>query len=213
MIDLSQEVIIELYLKAFLIGAFHGVLYDVIRFIKMLCGVRYYTAESRPYPTCKRVFIYILSFAFDVAFWLCLGISSVLLFYNVSGGVFRGSVYPCMLSGLALYYFSIGRVTLALGQWLIGVMERCLSFVKRLICRCLSFLKRLLAVPINAFCRAIIYIYHLTIGKIVVKIKGKIIASRERRNAKECPASGVGEEEQNEEDSERPYKKYGRISF
>ncbi len=204
MIDLSQSVVVELYIKSFLIGVAFGVLYDAIRFFKLIIGVRYGAPASYvPESKAKRVAVYIISFVTDTLFWLLIGVASVLLFYNVSGGVFRGSVYPCLLFGLALYYFSLGRLTLALSKKIISLLGRFFSFLGRLV-----------AVPLRAAKRAIFHFYDLTIGKIIVKIKGKIIASRERRRAAaESPSSCAGEEEQDSEDDGRPYKRYGRISF
>lgn len=204
MIDLEQSVVIELYIKAFLVGVAFGVLYDVIRFFKLIIGVRYGAQDAYiPESKAKRVAVYVVSFVTDTLFWLLIGVASVLLFYNVSGGVFRGSVYPCLLFGLALYYFSLGRLTLALSRRLIALVHRAFSLLGRLV-----------AVPLRVAKRAIFHVYHLTIGKIIVKIKGKIIAAKERRrSAAEQTTSCAGEEEQNSEDEGRPYKKYGRIRF
>ena len=128
MIDLEQSVVIELYIKAFLVGVAFGVFYDVIRFFKLILGVRYGAQDAYlPESKAKRVAVYIISFITDTLFWLLIGVASVLLFYNVSGGVFRGSVYPCLLFGLALYYFSLGRLTLALSRRLIALVHRAFS--------------------------------------------------------------------------------------
>ena len=193
----------ELYLKAFIVGVAFGVVYDGIRFFKLLCGVRYKpSASAGGGSRARAVLIYIVSFVTDTVFLTALGIASVLLFYNVSGGVFRASVYPCMLFGMALYHISIGRLTLALMERLVLLMRRILSFAKRLV-----------AVPMNAAKKVIFNVYHLTIGRIVVKIKGRIKASREMREAARLPACDAREEERKDEDSGRPYKRYGRISF
>lgn len=206
MIDLSQSLIFELLLKAFLLGAALGLFYDVIRFIKMLCGVEYFvSAECRERTTVRKTVIFAVTFLTDLIFWLIFGISSIILLYNICGGVFRASIYPCMLFGFLLYYFSLGRLFLIIGSKTVLLLKR--------ICR---WIIRLILIPIRLVGRFFIFIYHLTIGKIVGKIKERINLSREKKkkSAEDEPTElDVGEEERKYGDEGYRYRKEGRIYF
>ena len=206
MINLSEKTVFELLLKAFLLGVALGLLYDGMRFVKMLCGVRYFPQNAAP-PMPSRVrsvLLYAVTFVFDVVFWIIFGISAVILFYNVSGGVFRASVFPAMLSGLFLYYISIGRLMLAFSARLVGLLRK--------ICRLAA---KILLVPLSLIKKILFFLYHLTIGKIVDRIKEErnLRAQKRGQNADgggvpcECPREGENEH------GERPYRSEGRISF
>ena len=233
MIDLSQKTIFELLLKAFLLGAALGLFYDFLRLVKMLCGVRY-DAESLVLKgknkragaksnaakiwrektraanekakgfQVKAVFLYAVTFVFDLIFWLVFGISSVLLLYNVSGGVFRASIYPAMLFGLFLYYISIGRLMLTLS-----------SRIVILLCKIFRLALRIVAVPLSFAKKILFYLYHLTIGKILGRIKEERILRAQKKQQKAqgdaplCERDGEGESEY----GGKPYRSEGRISF
>ena len=233
MIDLSQKIIFELLLKAFLLGVALGLLYDGVRFVKMLCGVEYDrkslaakgengrvsvqndSVEKTRAKTsagvekangfhAKAVFLYAVTFIFDLVFWVVFGISAVLLFYNVSGGVFRASVLPAMLGGLFLYYISLGRLMLALSARLVILL--------RIICR---FVLRIVSVPLSFAEKILFSLYHLTIGKILGRIKEERIL-RARKNKRKCGGEATLCERDGEGESEyggKPYRSEGRISF
>ena len=180
MINLSEKTVFELLLKAFLLGVAHGLLYDGMRFVKMLCGVKYFPkAAATPLPSrAGSVLLYAVTFIFDVVFWIVFGISAVLLFYNVSGGVFRASVFPAMLLGLLLYYISIGRIMLSLSSRLVVLLGK--------ICRLAA---RILSVPLFYAKKILFSLYHLTIGKILGRIKKECYAHKKTRKDQRarCP--------------------------
>ena len=107
----------------------------------MLCGVRYFGEEVKTSLT-RAVVAHAVTFLTDLVFWLLFGISSVLLIYNVSGGVFRFSIYPLMLFGLVIYYVSIGKLLLKLSSRVVLLLGRLCRAVIRLISLPLSLLKR-----------------------------------------------------------------------
>ena len=140
MIDLSQQTLIRLLVGAFLLGIVHGLLYEAIRFVKILLGVRYgELAENTTHSRARGVLIFAVTLFGDVMFWLIFAASSLLLTYNVSGGVFRGMVYIAMLAGGAAYYLTLGRLMLALSIRL-----------DRLIKKIAVFIIRILLIPIRA---------------------------------------------------------------
>lgn len=204
MIDLSQEVLLSLLIKSFILGVALGVFYDFIRAVKMFFGVRY------AHPIVKssavvNVFSYAVTFLTDIAFWSVVGVASILLMYAVGGGVFRGLTYVGLAVGALLYYFSIGRLVLRVSERLVGLIKKALRRVALV-----------LAKPFVLLWRGLIYLYHLTFGRIIGKIKDK--NTRRKKCAEIVPdeelaLDGYGKEEFVYVDGKNGYKRDGRISF
>jgi hypothetical protein len=112
-----------------------------------------------------------------------------------------------MGAGFALYYLTVGRLVLKLNQKLA-------LLIKKIIRRAFS----LIIYPARALIRAIISLYHLTIGKIIGKIIRKIKIAREQKKAAEhtepeADASACGKEDFVYVDGKIGYQRNGRISF
>ncbi|MBE6685102.1 MAG: hypothetical protein E7592_05585 [Ruminococcaceae bacterium] len=204
MIDLSQQVLLALLIKSFLAGVVLGVFYDLIRAFKMFFGVRY------ALPIVKRsvavsVLAYIVTFLTDILFWIVVGITSILLMYGVGGGVFRGLTYLGLAVGALLYYFSIGRLVLK-------VSETVVTFVKRVVRR----VAKILAMPFVWVGRGLIFLFHLTIGKFLGKIKDRRAQKKKCAEIEPDEATAFedgGKEEFVYVDGKNGYKRDGRISF
>lgn len=206
MIDLSQSELAALLLRSILCGVFFGGIYDIIRSVKMLCGVRYGESEEEKTPAGRRVVIYTVTLITDIVFWVCAGCAAILLMYS-SGGFFRGMTFVGMTGGFLIYYFTLGRLVLKLSR-------RVTSFLKKIIRRA-----AILAVkPIKKLLDGIISLYHLTIGKIIDKI---IEGSKKKREEKQSADEGenepcvadLGKEGFVYVDGKTGYRRQGRISF
>lgn len=205
MIDLSQSTLASLLVYSVLLGVLMGVLYDVIRFIKLLCGIGGGSKGSGGKITLTGIASWLVVFAFDVLFWLIFAASSLILTYNVSGGVFRAMVYFGMLSGGAIYYLTLGKLTLKLGV-------RAARLIRRIALGAL----RAVLVPFRAIFSLVAKIYHLTIGKIIGKI---VYEKRERQRARasaneNAVALPQNMQKENDEDvTKYRYEREGRICF
>ncbi len=210
MIDQSQEILMSLLAYSFILGVLLGMVYDVIRFVKMLFGVRY-GREADKMRTCGAltVFLFVLTFIFDFLFCILISVVAVSLTYSMSGGVFRGMVYIGLFGGLILYYFTLGKLILKINARLTG-------FIKKLLVK----IAKIVFVPIKGVFFLLVKCYRLTIGRIVGKIR--MMAEKKRLKKEELlknksaerdllPESG-GEEEKDADTRER-YPKPDRISF
>jgi hypothetical protein len=211
MINLSQTEVSELFLKAFLLGVALGIFYDGLRFLRMLFGVRYF-GEATSVSRARAVVAHVVTFLCDLVFWLTFGISSILLLYNLVGGVFRFSIYPLMLLGLFLYYISIGKLVLRLSAWVVGLIGKILRALGAFALKILRLVIRLVSVPLLQIKRFFIFLYHLTIGKILGKIKEARIL-RAQMAALQSDEPIEREREGESRDAGRIYKRDGRISF
>lgn len=201
MIDLTQKELASLLLRAILLGASLGIFYDGIRFVKAFFFVNYIKGGEQPRGLKKAVAL-IVTFITDVIFWLVVAVTSILLLYSV-GGVFRGMIYPAMLAGFLLYCLTVGRLVLKLSVRLTKAIKSILLWMLRLLCR-----------PIFCLWRAIISLYHLTIGRFLGTIKSKIKVARERQKAPQCEeavALPPGKEELVYVNGKTGYKREGRI--
>lgn len=205
MIDLSQEVILSLILKSFFIGAMLGLLYECVRVVKMLLGIERAGRGGK-------ILLFVYLFFTDLAFCLLFALSAVLLTYNVSGGVFRGCVYVCMVLGLVIYRLTLGRLAERIERFLTDIIRKIVRAVLRLV-----------LIPSRAIFSLVCRLYSLTIGRIIGKI---IYSARERRKTKrgapqeriegQLPPPSSREEIKEEENNAkraRGYKKEDRISF
>ena len=150
MINLTQAQLTELISSSLLLGAILGVIYELFRFIKYTFSV-----NGRK----GAVFSYILTFFCDFIFCLLFAFVAILQSYRISGGIFRGISYIGMLSGLLLYYFTLGKLTLKINR-------KFALFVRKTVQKIL----KLVSIPIRAIFSLIFKLYTLTIGKISVEI-------------------------------------------
>ena len=206
MFDLSDSTIVKWFLWAFLDGVSLGVLYDLIRAFKMLCGISYFESK-RQKGILKRVFEAVVTFFCDVAFFVAAGVVALLLIYRMGGGLFRAFTFGGMISGFALYYLSLGRLTIRLTDVFVRTLKKALGVVGRI-----------LFFPVKKIFLALFCLYRLTIGKII----GKIIRELVRRNSRGATdaqdeklplENGGGEEEYVYVGSKGRYRKSGRIDF
>ncbi len=208
MIDLSQSTVAYLILSSVILGVLLGVLYDVMRFMKLMLGVRYEKDASRVRVSkAKKAFLYIVTFIFDLSFGLCFAVFSILLTYNISGGIFRGIVYVGMIGGGIAYYLTLARLVLKLNIKLTRLIKKVLKWVWYALMK-----------PVKAIISLIIKLYHLTIGKVIGKIVGDIRMRQEqqRRKAENESVAKLPENTNKETDrdvTKYRYKQEGRISF
>ena len=210
MIDLPQSVIITLILRALLCGAVLGVFYDVIRALKMLFGVGYFLNSTIPSRLAKGILAHAITFVTDLVFWLTAGLLSIALIYEIGGGVFRGITYIGLTAGFLIYYFTLGRLVLKLSAILVKAIKKAVSKVVRLV-----------LIPIKRILLTVISLYHLTIGKILGKIRLMILQCREKRRKGREELTVLPIEDDRAEgkedfvyvDGRTGFKKCGRISF
>ena len=205
MIDLSQELILSLIIKSFLTGVALGVIYEGVRIAKMLLGIG---QDGR----VRKIFSHVFLFFTDLCFCLIFAFCSILLTYNINGGVFRGCVYLCMGLGIVVYRLTLGRLTEKLERWITGIIRKLIDVIIRLT-----------LVPIRVIFSLVCRLYALTIGKIIGTIRRRVTAAREKKkreraesNAEPACLPCVTEEikdEGNNAKGARGYKKDGRISF
>ena len=194
-------------LSSFLWGIALGLLYTLICALKMLCGIDYSDRRPLKKHMIRVIFEHAITFVFDLLFWICVGVLSVLLIYQMGGGFFRGMTYIGMAAGFGLYYFTLGKL-------LIPIIEKTVKAVKKLLYKVL----RLLLFPIKKIFSAIIALYRLTIGRILGKIKESLALRRIASKGGELEISSQGSELGGEEefvyvDGKNGYRKSGRISF
>ena len=205
MINLSQETLIVLLIGALFCGVALGVFYDVIRTVKLFFGIR-----AEDFAKKKTAFVtHFVTFFFDFVFWTTAGMLSITLLYGVGGGIFRGIAYFAMAVGYLVYYFTLGNLVRVLSEKFVVLLKKILSGIFKF-----------LLVPAKKFFGGIIFLYHLTIGRIIGKIKETLYSRREKRRVVETEIADSSEKEElggKEElvyvDGRTGYRKDGRVSF
>lgn len=209
-----------LLLRAAASGVALGILYDLLRIVRIVLGTetrdRLWRKERKGSALARALDI-ILVFLLDLLFGVCVGVVSVLLIYHANRGIFRGMVYGGMLCGFILYHFSLGKLVIKVSVIVTDILKKA---VRKIIC--------IIFIPTRALFRSLKYIYHLTIGKFVGKIITEVKHARtvrhERRIKKQAELSqaappDVSAQEDRSRgdfvyvDEKKAYKKEGRISF
>ncbi len=196
MIDLSQKLIATLAIGSFLCGVFLGVIYESARFIRCII------VPASKKRGARTVLADIATFLADLLFFLLFAACGILITFEMCGGVFRGIVYICMAVGIFTYRIAFGRLTAVAVEWLANAVKLILKKVFEL-----------LILPLRAIKFLFVKLYGLTIGKIIGRIKERIIVKRlaglfleEDHSVNELSAPL-------QEPCEKGYKKEGRVSF
>lgn len=203
MIDLTQSELAMIFLRSFSWGAALGVAYELIRAIKLLCGIEDFGGEEKKRKRSFAFFAHALTFVTDIAFWVGSGCASIILTY-ACGGFFRGLIYIGLFGGFLTYYLTLGRLILGLNRKITGKIKKAAAVVT----------PRLLK-PIKFIFGRIILLYHLTIGGII----DKIIEDRKKHGT--ALAEGDGSDDEGEcgkegfvyVDGKAGYRRDGRVSF
>ena len=197
MIDLSQKLIVSLVFCSFTCGICLGVIYELARFAKYLIS-----------PTAKKargvrlVLVCLATLLTDFLFLVLFAICGILITFEMCGGVFRGVIYVCMAGGILIYRITVGRLTVTMVAWLATAVK---VILKKTI--------GILILPLRGIIFLIVKLYTLTMGKIIGRIKERMIVKRlaglflEDADVKSDALPPA------EEHCEKGYKKEGRVSF
>ena len=197
MIDLSQKFIASLLLCSVTCGLFLGVAYDAVRFLRCFLS-----------PTVKKsavgrtVTVVIVTFLTDLTYLLLFAVCGILITFEMCGGVFRGIVYVGLAVGILTYRISLGRLTARAAEWLARIAKQILLSVARI-----------LFLPLRIVNFLIVKLYILTIGKIIGRIKERILIKRLAGVFAKKKATGDEPLPPSDEPCEKGYKKEGRVSF
>lgn len=141
---ISQSALARLYLLALLLGAFLGVVYDLLRMTRIFLGAHCHRGVARklsalslpwlPKSAAKgeRKMLGTVTFFEDFFFAVFAGVSLILLLYEANNGKFRVLAVLCVLLGGFLYRMTLGRAVLPLLEgmaFFLGTFVRYLLFV------------------------------------------------------------------------------------
>ena len=196
MIDLSQKLIASLALASFLCGVFLGVIYEIARFMRCII------VPASKKRSARTVLAGITTFFTDLLFFLLFAACGILITFEMCGGVFRGIVYICMAAGTFIYRISFGKLTAVAVEWLANTVKLILKKIFGL-----------LILPLRAIKFLFVKLYCLTIGKIIGRIKERILIKKLAGLFLE-EDHGVNElSDPLQEPCQKGYKKEGRVSF
>lgn len=131
------------FIDAFVLGIVFGVIYDIFRMIRISripCLApqgKFYEFVKIPEKRCakskkrKNIFFAfsdaVLTFIEDIIFWLIISAGEILFIYHVNGGVVRIYFVVFTFIGAALYFFTIGKITMYFSVRIIFLI-RCLLY-------------------------------------------------------------------------------------
>ena len=123
--ELSQRVLALLFLSSTALGVALGVLYDVMRLLRVLCGEELGSARTVPQK--------ILLFWEDLTFAVLSAVSLIILLYYVNDGVFRAWAVCGMACGFFVYYHTLGRLVTRFATAIARLIRHMVRLVLRLV--------------------------------------------------------------------------------
>lgn len=204
MFDLTQSELAILLLRSFLYGAALGLIYEVVRAVKMLLGVPYGN-EKNGESGRGGALLFVFTFITDLIFWTGAGCTAIILAYS-GGGFYRGMILLGMGGGFLVYRVTLGRLLLSINLTLTAAL-------KRLAIKMMPLLLK----PLRIIFRWIISLYHLTMGRII----DKIIEDRKNKARTSVDAESDalldGDDGRKEDfvyvEGNKGYRRDGRVSF
>ncbi len=131
------------FVLAFLLGIFFGAVYDVFRILR-ISRLPYIIPNGRFYEFIKipeknlfagkklfkgifRLSDNLMTLFEDLTFWIFISLCEILFIYHVNGGSIRVYFIICTLLGAAIYFFTVGKLTIYFSVRIIFSL-RCLLY-------------------------------------------------------------------------------------
>ncbi len=160
---------LEVIVYSLILGLIFGGLYDIIRIIHILCGIASYSSENAGMKHGKLPFL--VFFLCDAVYMLTItAIYSVFLYWQMNG-IFRLFVLLSVVVGFILYHNTAGRVVMFFSEAIVRFLRLAALWV---IIKPVQFL-------IGIFKRALLFLYHQTVGRFVALIGRGIRHARSER--------------------------------
>ena len=163
------------FVMALLLGLFFGLLYDVFRIIRV-SRMPYIVPEGRLYDMIKipsgapsrfrkatrklfSVSDALATFAEDILFWITVSVCEILFVYHVNGGVVRIYFIIYSFLGAALYFFTLGKLTMYFAvrivflsrctvYWTVRIIICPIRFILTVSFKCLRFIASVTLIPV-----------------------------------------------------------------
>lgn len=143
---LSEAEAFRLLLYALIVGAVLGIIWDIFRVTRIAAFGRKKRQKSIfvPLPADTEALKQILRvdtsekhsvianvgvFLSDLGFCVFSAICVILMLFHISDGVVRGFAFAGAFIGFAIYYFTVGRLTVIFSDAIIRILKRLLRFV------------------------------------------------------------------------------------
>ncbi len=155
--------------------------YDIIRASRDLFGVSASVSEMKKGRlfALKMICLILGDFLFCVFAAICFLIVS----FCTNGGVFRGLILICGALGFALIRFTVSKIFMLLLLKVVFAIRKLLGFMYSVL--------RAIALKIA---KPFFSLYHLTLGRIICIIKGRIKEKRELKMALKAQLAGKEED-------------------
>ncbi len=112
-----------------LLGAFLGLVYDTVKFVREIISVKI----SGKYRRLMSVFCFSLTFVFDLLFFSFCGIAlSIFLFYT-NDGIFRLSSVMLTVIGFCVYSATLGKIIYSLLKFFEKIFKKIVIFSQKAI--------------------------------------------------------------------------------
>ena len=110
-------------------GVFLGAFYDLVRIIRCIFGVEYYSKnklknlKSKKNSKISSIKENIVMLITDILFFLFSGIIIAIIVYYANSGIVRWYIFVCCILGFLAYYFTLGKLVIRIANT-VGIIIR-----------------------------------------------------------------------------------------
>lgn len=177
---LSMAALAYMTFYAFILGLFFGLFYDIIRIVRIMCGVRIGNitkgAEhlySLKYPLIgtitrkegkiKKGFGFSVIFFTDIFFCISTALMFCVFTYYTNNGTFRFAAFAAVCGGFYLEHITAGRIIMSFSEIIDAALK---IFIKISIFT--------IAIPFKIVYNILVIVYRNTVGLLISTINCKI---------------------------------------
>lgn len=157
--SITDQVVTTLF--SALLGITLGALYDVIRISRAIFGIVYKNRFTEKLKLLKLPLIEnpinyakksgkikesVVLFLTDVIYFLIVTFVMIIFVYHVGDGVVRWYIFAGVMSGIMLYYFTLGKIVISISEYITFFIRVFLKYVIFFMTRPIAFLFKYLKI-------------------------------------------------------------------
>lgn len=147
--EISMTALSLAFMRAMIVGACLGVVYDLIRIGRLICGISYgqpgaarlrdvklpliskfKEKDRKPkWRKFSKIALDILVFSGDLLFCIFAAFVLVVFIYHANDGMARWMIFFGVAAGFTAYYFSIGRAVMFFSQYIVFAIKSVFFYV------------------------------------------------------------------------------------
>lgn len=168
-------------LLSLLLGIFFGIVYDIIRFFRVVLGVDVSNPFVKGKLTLHKLFGFVFVTLGDLFFFAVATVSMCIFLFLTGDGRFRWYVLLGIILGFWAYYNTVGKLFIKIAEKIISGLKKLFRFMLLPLLRLFELLKKLYA---RIFDMPIVKAYFKRYNEYITKRKKVAVARKKSKMRK-----------------------------